>query len=146
MINPQLERLFTEYEKAFQVLDFKKTAQFFSDTFTTAGPRGTIAHGKDDFLKQAEKAAQFYKSAEQTSIRILHEKEIPISENYALVTIHWGATFKKTGDTLIEFDVTYIVHLRGNYPEIILSISHQDEQEAMNKLGLLQQKETELNK
>src|SRR6185436_21098788 len=107
MINPQLERLFAQYEQAFQSLDFKKTSEFFSDSFISAGPRGIIAQDKADFLKQAEKAVEFYKSVGQTSARILHEKEIPICENYAMVTIHWGATFEKTGDKLIEFDVSY---------------------------------------
>jgi hypothetical protein len=144
MINPLLEKLFARYEEAFQSLNFEKTSDFFADSFMSAGPHGVIAENKTEFLKQAEKAAQFYKVVEQTSVRILHEKEIRISENYALATIHWGATFKKTGDKLIEFDVSYIVHLRGNCPEIILFISHQDEQEAMKKLGLLQNQEAQI--
>jgi hypothetical protein len=144
MINPQLEKLFAQYEQAFQTLDFKKTSDFFSDSFISAGPRGIIAEDKEEYLKQAEKATEFYKSAGQTSAKILHEKEIPISENYAMVTIHWGATFEKTGDKLIEFDVSYIVHLRGNNPELILFISHQDEHEAMKNIGLTENQEVKI--
>jgi hypothetical protein len=145
MINPQLERLFERYEKAFQSLDFVTTSDLFSESFISAGPRGIIAQTKKEFLEQSGKAALFYKSAGMTSVKILHETEIPISENYAMVNIHWGATFRKTGDQLIEFDVTYVVHLRGNCPEIVLFISHQDEQEAMKKLGLVLNQEKQPN-
>ena len=53
-----------------------------------------------------------------------------------MVTVHWGVTFRKTGNELIEFDVSYIVYQSGDEPSIILFIAHQDEQEAMRKLGL----------
>jgi len=54
-----------------------------------------------------------------------------------MVKIHWGVTFKKTGDKPIEFDISYIVHKAPNAPEIILAISHEDEEKAMKDLGLL---------
>ena len=51
--------------------------------------------------------------------------------------VHWGVTFKKTGDKLIEFDVTYFVQTTGPEPKINMFIAHQDEQQAMQELGLL---------
>jgi hypothetical protein len=48
-----------------------------------------------------------------------------------------GVTFQKTGNKPIEFDVSYIVHEKDNEPEIILFISHEDEEEAMKKSGLM---------
>jgi hypothetical protein len=38
---------------------------------------------------------------------------------------------------LIEFDVSYLVQNTGQEPRIILFIAHQDEQKAMEELGLL---------
>ena len=55
-----------------------------------------------------------------------------------MVKVHWGVTFQKTGDKLIEFDVSYLVQKTGKDPKIILFIAHQDEQKAMQELGLLQ--------
>jgi hypothetical protein len=141
MINPQLERMFERYENAFQSLDFVSVSDLFSESFISAGPRGIIARTKTEFLEQSGKYVLFYKSVGFSTVKILHETEIPISENYAMVTIHWGATFRKTGDQVIEFDVSYIVHLRGNCPEIILFITHQDEQKAMKKIGLVMSEE-----
>ena len=137
MDNTQIEKLFIEYERAFNDLDVKKSAEFFADTFISAGPKGTIAQNKKDFLKKADQASAFYRSVGQTSARIISKNIIPISDQYTMVTVHWGVTFRKTGDNLIEFDVSYIIYQPEDEPSIILFIAHQDEQEAMKKLGLL---------
>jgi len=73
----------------------------------------------------------------QKSAKILTLDEQPITEQYSMVKVHWGVTFQKTGDKLIEFDVSYLVQKTGKEPKIILFIAHQDEQKAMQELGLL---------
>jgi hypothetical protein len=132
-----VKKLFAEYEKAFDALDLSTSAGFFADTFISAGPRGVIAQNKVEFLKLAHQAADFYKSVGQTSARILSMDETPISNEYSMVKVHWGVTFKKTGDKMIEFDVTYFVQKTGNEPKIIMFIAHEDEQKAMQELGLM---------
>jgi hypothetical protein len=59
-----------------------------------------------------------------------------ISNEYAIVTVRWGVTFEKTGERVIEFDVSYIVMQTGDETKVILLISHEDEEEAMANLGL----------
>jgi len=137
MDTAQIEKLFIEYEKAFNALDVKKNAELFSDSFISAGPKGAIAQGKKDFLEKAEQARAFYKSIGQTSAKILSKNIVPISDQYVMVTVHWGVTFQKTGNSLIEFDVSYIIYKLQDEPRIILFIAHQDEEEAMKKLGLV---------
>ena len=132
----KLEQLFKKYEKAFAKLEFEKIAELYTDTFISAGPEGTIAQNKNDFLYKAKQASEFYKSIGQNSAKILSKSEIPVSKEYTMVTVHWGVTFEKTGDKVIQFDVSYIVQETGNEPKIILFITHQDEEEAMKKLGL----------
>ena len=132
-----IKKLFAEYEKAFDVLDVEKQVPFFAEHFISAGPRGSIAQGRDEFAKMASKAAEFYRSVGQTSAKILSMDEIPISDEYSMVRIHWGVTFKKTGNRLIEFDVTYFIQKTGPEPKIIMFIAHQDEEKAMKELGLL---------
>jgi hypothetical protein len=48
-------------------------------------------------------------------------------------------TFQKTGDKLIEFDVSYLVQKTVPEPKIILFIAHQDEEQAMKDLGLMKE-------
>ena len=136
MNQEKLEQLFKKYEKAFSKLEFEKIAELYPDTFISAGPKGTIAQNKNDFLNKAKQASEFYKSIGQSSAKILSKSELPISNDYTMVTVHWGVTFEKTGDKVIQFDVSYIVQETGKEPKIILFITHQDEEEAMKKLGL----------
>jgi len=133
----QIDQFFAGFEKAFSALDVKAQAEAYADNFISAGPKGTIAQGKQDLLNKAQQAADFYKSAGQKSARIISKQEKPITDQYTMVTVHWGVAFEKTGDELIEFDVTYIIQETESKPAIILFITHQDEQEVMQKLGLL---------
>jgi hypothetical protein len=135
--NDAIRNLFVVYEKAFSALDMEKIAGLFADTFISAGPRGMIAQNRSDFIRLAHTAAEFYKSVGQTSARILSLQETPISNEYTLMKVHWGVTFRKTGDKLIEFDVSYLVQKTGPEPKIILFIAHQDEEQAMNDMGLM---------
>ncbi len=135
--DPSIKKFFEEYEKAFSELDIEKNAGFFADAFISAGPKGAIAQSKTEFLKKAKQASDFYKSVGQESAKIISADEMPVSDNYSLVKVHWGAKFKMTGDRLIEFDVSYLVQKTGPEPKIILFISHQDEEKAMEELGLL---------
>ncbi len=132
-----VKKLFAEYEKAFNALEVEKQVPFFAEHFISAGPRGSIAHGRDEFAKMASSAAEFYRSVGQTSAKILSMDETPISDEYSMVKVHWGVTFAKTGNKLIEFDVTYFIQKTGPEPKIIMFIAHQDEERAMKDLGLL---------
>jgi hypothetical protein len=141
MNTAKLDQLFAEYESAFSELDIEKNAALFADTFISAGPKGAVARNKDEFLQKAGKASEFYKSVGQTSAKIISKDFFPISNEYTMATIHWGVTFQKTGDKIIEFDVSYIVYELGDKPKIILFIAHEDEEEAMKKLGLMEKHE-----
>lgn len=133
---PSIKKLFAEYEKAFNQLDIASQVDHFAPAFLSAGPRGVIASSREEFRKLASQMRDFYASAGQESAQLINAKEIPISDDYSLVRTHWGAKFKKTGDRLIEFDVSYIVQ-KSDPPKIILFITHEDEEKVMKELGLL---------
>lgn len=130
------KNLFTEYEKAFNALEVEKQVPLFAEHFISAGPRGSIALGREEFAKMASKAAEFYRSVGQTSAKILSMDETPISNEYSMVKVHWGVTFRKIGNRLIEFDITYFIQKTGPDPKIIMFIAHQDEEKAIKELGL----------
>lgn len=138
MSREEMDKLFRDYEEAFNELELKKISGFYADAFISAGPKGVIAQSKKEFEKKAEQAAGFYRSVGQDSARIVSKRVIPICNEYSMVVIRWGVTFEKTGNKLIQFDVSYIVYEKNSPPEIILFISHEDEEEAMKKLGLIQ--------
>jgi hypothetical protein len=136
-MDAKLKKLFDAYEKAYSELDLETTATFFADTFISAGPKGTIAQSKNEFLSKAKQAADFYRSVGLEHGKILSTKEIPLGDHHSIIAVHWGVTFRKTGDKLVEFDVSYIVDKTGPEPKIVMFVAHQDEEEAMKKLMLL---------
>jgi hypothetical protein len=135
----QIDAFFAEYERSFSALDMGKTGELYADTFIGAGPKGTITQSKTQFVEWGKKAAEFYRQAGQTGVKIINKQEQPITNEYTMVTVHWGATFEKTGDEITEFDVTYIIQETSAQPQIIMFITHQDEQEAMKKLGVMEE-------
>jgi hypothetical protein len=136
MADKRVEKLFADYGKAFSALALQKTAQLYADDFIAAGPKGIISQKRDEFLKNADKAAEFYRSVGQEKAEIRSMKETWFSPHYVMVTIHWAAHFK-TLEKPAEFDVSYLVQLTEKDPKIILFISHEDEEETMRELGLL---------
>ena len=135
-MDKRIEDLFADYGKSFSALELQKTAQLYSKDLIAAGPKGIISQTRDEFLANAGKAAEFYRSVGQQSAKALSMKETWFGEDYAMVTVHWGVTFEKL-DKPVEFDVSYLVQLTDETPKIILFISHEDEQEMMKSLGLL---------
>ena len=129
-----IRRLFEAYAEAFDKLDFKKQAEFFADDFMMTGPKGVTSQSKQEFLASAEKAVAFYKNAGQTSVKMIAIDVTPLNNEYVIAKTHWGVTFEKTGDKMVEFDMSYIVHETLPEPKIILAIAHQDEDEAMKGL------------
>jgi len=134
-MDKRVEALFKDYGKAFSSLALQKTAQLYADNFIAAGPKGIMSQTRQEFLDNADKAAEFYRRVGQQSADMLSAKETWFSENYVMVTVHWGVTFEKL-DQPVEFDVSYLVQLTGRQPKIILFISHEDEEDKMKELGL----------
>jgi len=136
MSRDQLDTLFKEYETAFDKLDVKTISGYCADSFISAGPKGSITQSRKEYEKKAEQATKFYKSIGRKSAKIISKRVMPICNDYSMVVVRWGITFDKTGNKLIEFDISYIIQETGNEPKIILFISHEDEEEAMKKLAL----------
>jgi hypothetical protein len=136
MTDKRIADLFADYGKAFSALELQKTAQLYADSFIAAGPKGIISEKRSEFVKNAGKAAEFYKSVGQERAEAKSLKEDWYSDNYVMVTVHWAVHFE-TLDKPAEFDVSYLVDLTGKEPKIILFISHEDEEEMMKELGLL---------
>jgi len=136
MSRDQLDNLFKEYETAFDKLDVKTISGYCADSFISAGPKGSITQSRKDYEKKAEQATKFYKSIGRNSAKIISKRVMPICNDYSMVVVRWGITFDRTGNKVIEFDTSYIIQEIGDEPKIILLISHEDEEEAMKKLGL----------
>jgi len=136
MNRDQLDTLFKEYETAFDKLDVKTISGYCADSLISAGPKGSIMQSRNDYEKTVEQTNEFYKSVGRNSAKIISKRVMPICNDYSMVVVRWGITFDKTGNKIIEFDMSYIIQETGSEPKIILLISHEDEESSMKKLGL----------
>lgn len=136
MSRDQLDTLFKNYETAFDKLDVKTISGYCADSFISAGPKGSVTQNRKDYEKNTEQKNKYYKSMGRNSARIISKRVMPICNDYSMVVVRWGVTFRQTGNKLIEFDISYIIQETGSEPKIILLISHEDEETALKKLGL----------
>jgi hypothetical protein len=136
MNRDQLDTLFKEYETAFDKLDVKTISGYCADSLISAGPKGSIMQSRNDYEKTVEQTNEFYKSVGRNSAKIISKRVMPICNDYSMVVVRWGITFDKTGNKIIEFDMSYIIQETGSEPKIILLISHEDEESSMKKLDL----------
>lgn len=136
MSGSQIDKLFNQYENAFDKLDMKTISGYCADNFISAGPTGSIAQSRAEYEEKTREIIDFYKSVGRSSARIISKRVMPICTEYSMVVVRWGMTFERTGARLIEFDKSYIVREIDSSPRIILLISHEDEEAAIKKLGM----------
>ncbi len=137
MIDQKLQRFFTEFERAIGENDFEKLGALYADSFISAGPSGSAIRTRTDLLAQARNASTFYEGVGQTSLKILSMQQTSITGCYSLIKVSWGATFRATGDRIVEFEDSYVVQAIEGTPKIIALIAHQDERAVLKRLGVI---------
>jgi hypothetical protein len=128
-ITPEVEALFTKYERYAQRWDFKSVMKLYGGKLAGASPQGVAFWLNNLFTRwrfdRGMKA--FYEQAGLTSMRILRMQEQKISESYSMVMVTWNATFKKTIEQSLEFHISYLVRKKKGGVEIVLFVAHEDE-------------------
>jgi hypothetical protein len=134
----ELEQFFSEYALAAGGDAPEALAAFYADSFLAAGPRGSAAFKNDAaFLDWLRDVRAFNLHTGLQSMRVVSVRETSISSLYTLATVTWAATFEKTADRPVTFEISYIVDLAAARPRIVAYLAHQDEEEELRKLDLL---------
>lgn len=119
--------------------DVEATAGAFTECFIKASPNG-VACGRNDveFLAQIPKGYAFYKSIGTNSMNIVSIAATRFDDYHSHVRVHWRALYAKKDGTeeSIEFDVIYLVQMRGEEPRIFGYITG-DEQKVLRERGLI---------
>ncbi len=63
-------------------------------------------------------------------------RDVTLSPLHALATVTWGARFEKTGDRVIEFEISYLLERAEDDWRILSYISRSDQSAEMAKAGL----------
>lgn len=130
-----LKTYFTEYGAS--AFDAKKTATFYGDFAVTSAPNfiGCLK-GKEEINNAFSEIANYQKKTGLISMTPAKVDAQKLDDLHQLAKVSWNAKFEKTGDKVIEFDITYLLRKEKDKPKILLYISHQDEEEMRKELGL----------
>lgn len=133
-----IELFFRKYENVYNRQQFKEQATMFAKFLVAAGPQGAACHKNNFFTRMlyAWGLRKWYKKTGLESMKIIAMEQKPISNDYCLIKIHWGAMFEKTMEKLIQFDVSYVVRITGKM-EIVMYIAHEDERKSLKALGII---------
>jgi hypothetical protein len=115
----------------------EKLAAFYDASFLAAGPQGGAAFQNDDafrgWLKQVH---EFNQKAGMTALEVVGIRETPLSNDYLIASVRWGARFHRTGDELIEFEISYVLRSADSSYKVAAYISHEDQEAMMKERGL----------
>jgi hypothetical protein len=133
-----LQRFFTHYAELSMGPRPEDLAALYAPTFIVGGPQGSRAFANDskfvDWLRQVGTFNRQHGMNSMTPVAIL---EVMLSPMHSLATVMWGAQFEKTGQRVIQFDISYVLERAGEGWQVLSYISQSDQNEAMRKEGLL---------
>ena len=113
-------------------------AGVYAPTFIVGGPEGSQAFPNDArFVEWIRQVADFNRQHGMRSIMAVSIRDMTLSPIHTLATVTWGARFEKTGDRVIEFDISYLLEKAADDWRILSYISRSDQNAEMAKEGLL---------
>jgi hypothetical protein len=135
---PSIDRFFTRYAELSMGPRPEELADLYAPTFIAGGPQGSQAFTNDArFREWLVQLGDFNRRHGMRALRVVATREQTLSPLHALATVTWGAQFDKTGDRVIEFEISYLLERAGGDWKILCYISRSDQQEDMKKEGLL---------
>jgi len=133
-----LRRFFDRYAEFAQRPAHQELAAMYAQTFVIAGPEGSRAFANDAaFLDWLTQVYDFNQTHGMRSLVVVSIYELVLSPRHSLATVKWGTQFTKTGDRLIEFEISYLVESGGGGWTILSYISRSDQDGEMKRLGVL---------
>jgi hypothetical protein len=133
-----LRDYFERYARTSLGPDPEQLAGFYDASFVAAGPKGSAAFTNDaSFRAWLREVHAFNQKSGMSALSVDGVRETPISADFLLATVTWAATFRKTGDAPIRFDISYLLRTSGERPLIAAYVSHEDQEDAMRAHGLL---------
>lgn len=138
-----VRKFFESYQRSINAHDPELIASRYGDSFMFAGPQGTQAVKKEDFLKALPKRQWFFKSIGLTSSTIRSLEETRLDDNYVMVKTYWNMRFEKEAEQPIvaETSATYILCQEESSLLIVFQLDHQNLMKTAQDLGLLPAKD-----
>ncbi|GAB3957081.1 hypothetical protein [Micromonospora vulcania] len=129
-----------DYARAVETGDNAVIAASYADTYIEGDPSAATAITNDAqyrvALDQRQKAMteQFGLAAARVTVSDV----LDLAPGYVLVPTQWTLDFEPPEGEAVsaQFAQTYVVRLGDGQPQILLYLSHEQEEDVMRKLGL----------
>lgn len=133
-----LDQFFNRYAELSMGSTPEALAGLYAPTFIVGGPEGSRAFANDaHFVDWLRQVAAFNRQHGLCALRVVSIGETTLSPLHVFATVVWGAQFEKTGDRLIEFEITYLLEQARDEWRILSYVSRSDQNAEMTKAGLL---------
>ena len=132
-----LSDFFTRYAELSLRPQPEALARLYAPTFIVGGPQGSRAFANDlRFTEWLREVGTFNREHGMRSLTAISIRDAGLSPLHTLATVTWGARFEKTGDRLIEFEISYLLEKSAEAWRVLSYVSRSDQDAEMAKEGL----------
>src|SRR5262245_53045126 len=135
----RVKAFFDQYELNIGGADPAAIAAQYGESFVFAGPQGTQAVKRDDFVRDLPKRQGFFKSIGLRSSTAVALEETRVDDCCVLVKAQWRIRFEPTAMPAFDIDVSAI-YLLQQYPDglkIVFQRDYDDLTKRVQELGLV---------
>jgi len=135
----RVKAFFDQYEMNIGGSDPAVIAAQYGESFVFAGPQGTQAVKRDDFVKVLPKRQGFFKSVGLRSSTVVALEETPVDDCCVLVKAQWRLRFEPAARPASDLDVS-AMYLLQQYPDglrIVFQRDYDDLTRRVQELGLV---------
>ncbi|UYQ94668.1 hypothetical protein MKQ68_06140 [Chitinophaga horti] len=133
-----LQDFFARYARTSTSEAYEDLTSFYAPSFIAAGPNGNEVYKNDErFVEWLAQVHQFNRKTGLVDMQVLNTTGDSISKSYTMVKVTWSASYRKEGAQNIVFDMHYLLYHRATDPQIVMYISHEDQETVMKEKGVL---------
>ena len=135
----RVKAFFDQYESNLDGTDPAAIAAQYGESFVFAGPQGTQAVRRDDFVRVLPKRQGFFKSAGLRSSRVGALEEAGWDGRCVLVKAQWRMQFESAAAPVSDLDLfaTYLLQQQPDGLRIVFQLDHDDFTKRVHELGLV---------
>lgn len=138
------DRLFARYQRFFMAslagrIDPAEIDALYAPEFIAASPAGIRAGRRDgDFAAQMAAMQDHYRAIGTRGMDLRGVRVTPIDDRHGVAQVGWRATYARDDlpETVIDFEVHYLIQMQGNAAKVFGWISG-DEDALLRDRGIL---------
>jgi hypothetical protein len=133
-----VKAFFDQYELSIGAADPAAIAAQYGESFVFAGPQGTQAVKRDDFVRVLPKRQSFFSSAGLRSSTVVALEETRVDDGYLLVKVRWRLRFEPAAMSVSDVDVSamYLLQQHTDGLRIVFQRDYDDLAKRVQELGL----------